>query len=285
VLLPVAAGAAQRSQQLFDDPAEGARTLIGALPEGEAGWVLLAAGVLLLAWLLTALGTVVAFGGFALRREGDELRIRRGLLQRRQVTLRVGRVRAVRVVESLPRQPLGLAALRVEVIGHAKEQAAAQTLFPLLRLDEVEPFLRELLPEMADRIDGLAPPPRRALRRYLLPPFAAAALLSAAAALALSSPWPLLAAPFGVLYGALAFSAAGWRLEGGRLAVRSRRLTRSTVLAPAAGRESHDLAQTALQRRARLADVAVAFGKGTVAQIRHLDADDARSLWAAIGPR
>ena len=57
------------------------------------------------------------------------------------------------------------------------------------------------------------------------------------------------------------------------------------MLAPAAGRESHDLAQTALQRRARLADVAVAFGKGTVARIRHLDADVARGLWVAIGPR
>ena len=57
------------------------------------------------------------------------------------------------------------------------------------------------------------------------------------------------------------------------------------MLAPAAGRESHDLAQTALQRRARLADVAFAFGKGTVARIRHLDADVARGLWVAIGPR
>ena len=60
------------------------------------------------------------------------------------------------MIESLPRQPLGLAALRVEVIGHAKEQAAAQTLFPLLRRAEVEPFLRELLPELADGLDGLA---------------------------------------------------------------------------------------------------------------------------------
>ena len=71
-------------------------------------------------------------------------------------------------------------------------------------------------------------------------------------------------------------------MRDGRLAIRSRRLARSTVLAPAAGRESHDLAQTVLQRRARLADVAVAFGKGTIARIRHLDADDARGLFAAV---
>ena len=124
------------------------------------------------------------------------------------------------------------------------------------------------------------------MRKLLLAALlAATALPAAAAALAISSPWPLLAAPLGALYGVLAFRAAGWRLEGGRLAVRSRRLARSTVLAPAAGRESQDLDQTALQRRARLADVAVAFGKGTIARIRHLDADDARGLWAAIGPR
>jgi putative membrane protein len=285
VLVPVAAGVAQLSQQLFDDPLEGERTIAGALPDGTLGWVLLAAGVIALAWLLAALGTVVGFGGFAVRREGEELRIRRGLLQRRQVTLRVARVRAVRVVESVPRQALGLAALRVEVIGHAKEQAAAQTLFPLLRRDAIEPFLRELLPEHADRLDGLAAPPARARRRYVLPPLAATALLAGVAALATGSPWPLLLAPLGALYGALGFRAAGWRLEDGRLAVRSRRLARTTVLAMTAAREFHELDQTALQRRARLADVAVAFGKGTTARIRHLDAGDAWELWAAIGPR
>src|SRR5215213_201800 len=272
VLLAVAAGVAQISQQLFDDPLEGERTIAGALPDGTLGWLLAAMGVLVLAWLLAALGTVLGFGGFVLRREGDELRIRRGVLQRRQATLRVGRVRAVRVVESPPRQALGLASLRVEVIGHAEERAAAQTLFPLLRREEVEPLLREFLPELADVLDGLAAPPRRALRRYALPPLAVTALAAVAAAAALGSPWPLLLAPLGAAYGALEHRAAGWRLERGRLAIRSRRLARSTVLAPAAGRESHDLAQTAFQRRARLGDVAVAFGKGTVARIRHLEA-------------
>jgi len=285
VLVPVAAGATQVLQGLFRDPIDGERTIVGALPDGAAGLALLAAAVLVLAWVLAGLGTVIGFGGFAVRREDDELRIRRGLLQRRQATLRVDRVRAVRVLESLPRQWLGLAALRVEVIGHAKEQAAAQTLFPLLRLEEVEPFLRELLPEMADGLGGLERPPARALRRYALPPLAASAALAAALALALDSPWPLALAPLGAPYGALGWGAAGWRLRNGRLAIRSRRLTRTTVLAPAAGREHQDLAQTALQRRARLADVAVSFGKGTRATIRHLDADVARGLWAAIGPR
>ena len=209
-------------QQLFDDPIEGERTIAGALPDGALAWVLVASGVLVLAWLLAALGTVVGFGGFAVRRERDELRIRRGLLQRRQATLRVDRVRAVRVVESLPRQLLGLAALRVEVIGHAKEQAAAQTLFPLLRRAEVEPFLRELLPEMADSLDGLAAPPPRALRRYALPPLVAHRAAAPRRPRSRSrSPWPLLArAARRRLRRARASAppAGGWRAAGSRSA-------------------------------------------------------------------
>ena len=275
------------SQQLFDDPIEGERTIVGALPDGTLGWVLVAAGM---HRARVAAGARSApssrFGGFAVRREGDALRIRRGLLQRRQVTLRVARVRAVRVVESVPRQALGLAALRIEVIGHAKEQAAAQTLFPLLRLDAVEPFLRELLPELADRLDGLAAPPRA----RPAPLRAAAARVdrdrSPASARSRSGARGRCCSPRSAPSTARSASAppAGG-CEGGRLAIRSRRLARSTVLAPAAGREFHELDQTALQRRARLADVAVVFGKGTPARIRHLDADDARGLWAAIGPR
>jgi uncharacterized membrane protein YdbT with pleckstrin-like domain len=62
-------------------------------------------------------------------------------------------------------------------------------------------------------------------------------------------------------------------------------IARTTVMAPARHRESHALEQTLLQRRPRLAHVSVAFGKRTEARIRHLDLDDARALWAEVGPR
>jgi len=282
VILPLLAGFSQVADDLFGDPQEGGRAVAGALPDSAGEWALAAGGLLAVAWLLAALGTVVAFAGFAVRREDDALRMRRGLLQRREVTLRVARVRAVRVVEGVLRQPFGLATLRVEVVGYAKEPAAAQTLFPLLRAADVRPLLAELLPELADDPGGLEPPPPRARRRYLLPPAAVALGAGAVAAIALELPWLLAAGLAGGAYGELRWRAAGWRLAGGRLAVRSRMLARSTVLAPARNRESHDLAQTALQRRARLAHVEVAFGKRTSARVRHLDLDVARGLWAAL---
>jgi putative membrane protein len=202
---------------------------------------------------------------------------------RREATVPVARIRAVEVVEGVLRRPLRLAALRIEVIGHAEEPAAAQTLFPLLRRAEVREFLDQLVPELADDLDGLAPLPRRALRRYVLGPAALGLAVGAAAwAFAPVGPWALaLALPAGG-YGVLRFRAAGWRLAGGRLAIRSLRIARSTVLAPALNRESHAIAQTVLQRRAGLADLEVEFGKQTGAAVRSLEAATAADLFARL---
>ena len=65
-------------------------------PDTTREW-LLAGGVLLVAaWALSVVGAVVAFAGFTVARDGDRLRIRRGLLSRREATVPVARVRAVR---------------------------------------------------------------------------------------------------------------------------------------------------------------------------------------------
>jgi putative membrane protein len=59
-------------------------------------------------------------------------------------------------------------------------------------------------------------------------------------------------------------------------------LARTTVLGPARYREWHELSQHPLQRRSRLADVVVAFGKQTGARIRHLEAATATSLYERL---
>ena len=279
VLLPLLAGAAQLLQNVAGNDAE--RDAERLIPHGAGGWILAAAVLVAAAWLLSVLGSLVAFAGFEVRRDGDRLRIRRGLLEQRETTVPVARVRAVVVVEGPLRRPFRLAALRMEVIGHAKEPNAAQALFPLLRRAEVRPFLDALLPELADDLDGLAPLPRRALRRYVLPP-ALAGLVIGAAAWPLIGPWGLLAALPAAVWGTLAYRAAGWRLQGGHLAARRLGFARTTVLARAADGESHTLAQNVLQRRADLADLEVAFGKRTTARVHHLDAALAREAFGRL---
>jgi putative membrane protein len=277
VILPALAGFVQLVQSSLDED-----DAVRLIPHTVAVAVLAAVGLLVAAWLLSVLGAVVAFAGFTVTREGDRLRIRRGFLARREATVPVERVRAVEVVEGVLRLPFGLAALRMEVIGHAKEQAAAQALFPLLRRDEVRPFLDLLLPELADDLHGLEPPPARAARRYVLPP-AALGLAIAVAAWVVTGPWALPLAAVLAAYGLARFGAAGWRLRDGRLAVRRLRLARTTVFAPAAGREWQAVVQTPLQRHARLADLVVTFGKSTSTRVRHLDVATARAVFERLG--
>ena len=286
VILPVLAAASQLLTQAFGDgrDVEEATRLV---PDSVGDWELAVGGLLLLAWGLSVAGSLIAFAGFTVTRDGERLRIRRGLLQRSEAAVPVRRVHGVRVVEGLLRRPFGLCALRVEVAGYAAEASAARTLFPLLRRRDVEPFLAELLPELADDPGGLAPPPQRAARRYVLPGALTGAVLGGAACVVFPtvSPWPLLLAPLLALDGWLDYRAAGWRLRDGRLAMSSRRLAWSTLLAPATRLQQHEIAQNPLQRRAGLADLAVAVGKGGHARVRHLDEPVAAELWERLRPR
>jgi putative membrane protein len=281
VIVPVLAAAFQVAQQLAT-PQEGERAAVRLVPHSAGAWAAAAIAVLAAAWALSAAGALVAFAGFTVTRDGERLRIRRGLLARSDATVTVRRVRAVRVVEGPFRRPFGLAAIYVEVTGYAKEASAARTLFPLLRLGEVRGFLDELLPELADDPGGLAPPPRRAARRYLLWPVLAGLAAGAVAWVAGATPWPLLAGLLGLAYGWTAWRGAAWRLRDGRLAVRRAALARTTILAPARYRESQTISQSLFQRRARLASLHVEFGKRTTARIRHLEAADARAAWDAL---
>jgi putative membrane protein len=283
VILPVLAGAGQLFSNAFSDEGdiEGAA---GLLPDTPGGWELALAALLVGAWALSAIGSLVSFAGFSVARDGDRLRIRRGLLQRSDAVVPIRRIHAVRVVEGVLRRPFGLTTLHLEVAGYAEEASAARTLYPLLARREVAAFLAELLPELADEPDGLTALPPRAARRYVLPPAVAGLIVGGVACLLVPSvaPWPLLIAPLLALNGWWSFQAAGWRLRDGRLAMRSRRLARTTLLTPAARLQEHAIAQNPFQRRAGLADLAVAVGKGGQARVRHLEAPVAAELWERL---
>ena len=293
VLVPVVAGLSQ----ILDDVlgAEDAQRLVPNTPR-EA--LLAAAAVLGVAWLLSFLGTIVAFAGFTVRRDGDRLRITRGIVERREASIPLARVAAIRIVESPLREPFGLAQVRLESAGYAKEAATVQALLPLVRRGEVEAALRELLPELAEgpaptptaaqgaagapgaAAAPLAPPPRRALRRYVLPRAAVAAVVPLVALLFLGPPalaalvLPLLAA----LYGAAVYRTAGWRLDADRLVLRRRGLQRTTLVADARRLPLVFARTSILQRRARLATAGVAVSSGRRTAVAHLDADTAADI-------
>jgi putative membrane protein len=282
VLLPFVAAATQLGDDVLSRDA--AERLLPSTP-GEALRDL--AVVLLAAWLLSFAGTLVAFARFRLTRDGERLRVNRGFLERREASVPVERVHAVRVVEGPLREPFGLAQIRIDSAGYAKEPATAQTIFPLVRRDEAAELIARFLPEFAGEIAGLERVPRRAARRYILP-LVLPWLVAATALSVVVGPLGLLLAGVAIAGGALGFAryrAAAYRLDAERMIFRGRRFARTTAVAkPARVQEAHVTANP-FQRRARLATLVVGIGSGRRIGVEHLPADVAADAFIRLGRR
>jgi putative membrane protein len=284
VILPLVGGlAAAGDDLLFGRSGE---RLLDRLPSDAGGIALILAALGGAAFLLSFAGAIIAFRGFVLVRDGDRLRIRRGVLQRRAASIPLGRVHAVDVVESALRRPFGLATLRVETAGYRSEPAAAQTLVPLLRTSEVHELLTEFVPGLAAETGGLERPPPRARRRYALAPMLAGTLAGGVATGIWSWAWPAIPALalLGGVEGVLRWRAAGWRFDRGRIVVRQRLLARRTLLARVDRLQEHTLSVSPLQRRARLASFRLAVGSGRTGHVRHLDRAVAGGLFERVRP-
>jgi len=307
--------------QLFDEFFSEAfveRVVSSFAPRSVTAVLLFAAALGLFAWLLAIAGTVLAHAGFTLSRDGDYLYIRRGLLERREATIPLSRIQAVRVVEGVLRQPFGLAALRVESAGYGENAGVSTVLFPLLPRREVDEFLRAAAPEFAGE-PSLERLPSRALRRYVFRAILSAApLVVVVAAVAVFGLYAGLPVPgcgaggcgFGTVslfasevpvgallapllfvlagfYGWLQFRDAGWMLSGGRLVARSRILARITTIAPGRRLQSRSVVSSPFQRRLRLATLqarVASGGGGAEVRVVDLGSDAARSLVERLGP-
>ncbi len=282
--------------QVFDNVlSEGfVRNLIDALaPRSVTVALVLVPAVALLAWLLAIAGTVLAHAGFTLSREGDFLYIKRGLLERREATIPLARIQAVRISEGVLRQPFGLASLRVESAGYGEDAGVSTALFPLLPRGEAHALLLRAAPEFA-AAPALAALPRRAIRRYVfraaVPAVVAATVAAGLSFFVFESTTGLLGlllVPPAAVYGWLRYRDAGWALERDRLVVRFRSLARVTAIAPRRRLQSREVSRSPFQRRLSLATflAEVASGAGGAAvQVTDIDAGAAETLAERLGP-
>lgn len=237
---------------------------------------------------------VVRDFGFTARRYETRIEIEAGLLERRQVSLPVGRIQAVRVEQPWLKRVLGLSAIEVDTAGLERRgqdtEAATQSkaMVPAARTADVPELLHHLLPEAEDFPTAQALP-RRALRFYVVVP---TVLVTIGAAVVLGPttwliyrpalPW----APAAVLLFALVTAwtrslrwrragigvdAAAVTLRSGGFGIRHVRLTRSRI-------QSLEVRQNPFQRRAGLAGVWVVSVSGTskaIYGVPHLDEAEA----------
>ncbi|HEX5881149.1 MAG TPA: PH domain-containing protein [Actinomycetota bacterium] len=229
-------------------------------------------------WLgLAAASSIVTDYGFTLARVGNDLVVRRGLLERREAHLPLARLQVVRIEESLLRRALGLASIRIQSAGRTgtADQSAGRLAIPILQRMQVNRVLNELVAGAAPVPRLLAPPPA-ARRRSVTRSVVGAGVLVAAVALpvwvltsagVLEVPPAFALAALPVLGVAVAVGLAAYRSLGhatgeGFLYARAGVAIRVLTVVPVAKAQSGSVRSSPFQRRAGLATLHVDIAGG-----------------------
>lgn len=261
----------------------GSLGVTGALLVGTA----VAAGFVLLGWLVSIVATVVRFYGFTLTRVGDDLRREYGLLSRHHSTIPLKRVQAIRIEETLLRRPLGLAALKIETAGASPQQrqnaqgGGAEAYVPITRRRDVGRLIRAVFEDArfeGVELNAVAPVSRRRSFFRLAAPVTLAAAIVAWLVDPLGLALAALLVPAWLLAGAQ-YRARAWARPGGYAITRGGVLTRVSSVIPERKIQTLHLWETPFQRRWSLATLMIdTAGGGRAARAVDLHRDTARSL-------
>jgi len=223
---------------------------------------------------------------FTLVRDGEVLRIRRGLWGTQSATIPVERVQAVRIVEGFWRMLLGYCSLQVEVAGIGRLNVNQRMLFPLVRTERAEVLIRQALPELSWPVQPLSALPARVHRRYLTLPLEYATGFTLLT-LFLPHWWKLLALlplPLGCLLGVARAREARWLVDHQSVVLRWRRLlSRNTIIAHRGGSLLAEFSSSPSKARAHVAGFTMRFSSRRAAKIRYMVDTDALLLLHVVG--
>lgn len=245
--------------------------------------------MIVVAWLLAFLGTIIKYYGFRVEVREEDLVIEHGLLEKKQITIPFNRIQALSMREELLRQPFGYVSLHLESAGYGDQGGNTATLFPLLPRRRAREFIRRVVPEYdVDLWGGREGPPRRALRRYILRmtwlgagialPFWLFVPYGAWAALAFVPAW---------LLGWAQYRAAGIGVRSGSLVICRRVLSKTTAVVRRYRVQAAELKQNPFQRRQNLLSCGVTVASGSQGQtfkVRELDREAAFRYWQWCSP-
>jgi putative membrane protein len=209
------------------------------------------------AFLLSVVATAVTYWDFTVTRDGDLIRLHRGLLDERRDTVPLTRVQSLTIEENFIRRALGLAAVKMVVAGRAgKDEAVTSTLWPIGPRDQAFALVGDLLAvDGLDRIKLLPMPPAARTRRLWR---AATAIVVVTAITLVVLAWPLglvglLIAGVAVPAALGAYRALGWRCHTGVTLARRGVFVRRTSVTPVLAPQSLRVSSSPFQRRRDLA--------------------------------
>ncbi|MFG6149618.1 PH domain-containing protein [Halobacillus sp. B23F22_1] len=240
--------------------------------------------VLLIAYGISVLLTVLRYSQFSVFLDSGDIIMTRGLLEKKQVTVPLNRIQGIRIDENLIREPLGFATVTIISAGGSLKDDSEQTLrvLPLIKRKEIEHVLRRILDDY--QLDlPVKRPPKRSVIRYLLRFVWLPAAASTAASI-LFYPLGLLSLlvlpVFGWL-GYLSFKHAGWNIEDHQLTLTRRLFVKQTYIMKKFRIQSMQRDQSVFQKRAQLAMIGATLKSGVggeSARVWYLEEEDTHKL-------
>ncbi|WP_102706449.1 PH domain-containing protein [Terribacillus saccharophilus] len=244
--------------------------------------VIFVIGSLAVTWMVAMIGTILKYCFFEITKQGNELFIRRGLLEKREMTIPLHRIQALKVEENIFRQPFGLLAVSAEIAGRATDadkHSFSTVLFPLLKKSELSAFLDELLPGFVVQPE-YKKPPKRALLRYLFLSSIITVLVTGILIYYFGG-YGLFAIPLvllTVIFSILSYRDAGVSWTTDMLTMRYRELTRVTVHVNRKKVQAFYGSQHYFQSKKQLGTLKIAVASGGTMgsrfKVKHLEEHD-----------
>ncbi len=101
-----------------------------------------------LVWGISVAMTFLAYYGFTVSLEKEDIVITRGLLEKKRMTVPLNRVQSVRIIENPFRQLFGYAAVAIDSAGGGGAEGAKINLFPLVKKADIYGPLKEIFPDL-----------------------------------------------------------------------------------------------------------------------------------------
>ncbi|MFE5725727.1 PH domain-containing protein [Heyndrickxia sporothermodurans] len=241
--------------------------------------------ILLVAWIGSIVVTLIKYNGFTTKLSDGNFIITRGLLERRQTTIPLHRIQAVRITENPLRQLWGYASVFIESAGGsvADKESMNVVLIPIVKKSKIPSILGDVLTDYNFHT-SFHKAPSRAKNRYIIREILKVLPISAGLAIAF---WPfgllsIILLAFFAVFGHLRFRAAGWSMEQDQLSLRFRGLLKHTIFMRRNRIQSMMVKQSWFQRKLQLASIfstVKSSGTGKTSKVYHLELSDVNTIY------
>lgn len=263
----------------------------------ETGIFILVASILFfvfILWIVGIAGTMIKYGNFTIEKRENELFIKRGLIETKELTIPFDRIQAISINQSIIRQPINYVKVTAVVAGGSFDRHELfPVIFPLMKEKDVEAFLGEFLPAYAQVEKTFIPLAKKGLKYYLLRSSIWFLLAFVPVVYFLPSfTWLVIVLLVISLWiGYLRHRDGGYCIRGKQLTLRMRRLfEKETVTMYRRRVQAMEKKQHRLQQYDRIATVKMSLigsdGLGTHFKLKHLEEEDVDKIgdWFSSTP-